>query len=76
MNNKTTMTICLGLIILIQQTSFARSWTDFVKDKGMKPVDSDRISEIFDSKKQPFKDLVGRSRYRGVYQKRLCHYLV
>ncbi len=74
MNNKTTMTICLGLIILIQQTSFARSWTDFVKDKGMKPVDSDRISEIFDSKKQPFKDLVSHWQQKEVQEKQIEEY--
>ena len=74
MNNKITNIFFISIIFLVHQTSFARSWAEFVKDKGMKPGESDRISEIYDSKKQPFKDLVKHWQQKEVQKKQIEEY--
>ena len=51
--------ITLGMFLLLNiQGASARWWSEYVKDGGGENTESDRITEVFDSKKTPFKNVV------------------
>lgn len=72
--NKAIYILVISMVLIFHQTSFARGWVDYVKDKGLKPGESDRISEIYDSKKQPFKDLVKHWQKKEVQEQEIAEY--
>ena len=65
------------IIVLLQSFSLtvsSRPWTDFVKDEGLRHGETDRISEIFDSKKAPFKELVRQWQSKEFQENQLNEY--